>query len=85
MESVRWSVVGGFNKIPCIYYKNFLPLKVTSVRLLEECITFDLIINNKRGSFISLYRSPSQCQNDFATFSDYFEMTLELILKENLF
>ena len=28
----------------CIYYKNFLPLKVTGVRLLEECIAFDLII-----------------------------------------
>ena len=24
----------------CIYYKNFLPLKVTAVRLLEECIAF---------------------------------------------
>ena len=30
----------------CIYYKNFLPLKVTGVRVLEECITFDLIISN---------------------------------------
>ena len=27
----------------CIYYKNFLPLKVSDVRLLEECIDFDLI------------------------------------------
>ena len=27
----------------CIYYKNFLPLKLTDVRLLDECITFDLI------------------------------------------
>ena len=31
----------------CIYYKNFLPLKVTGVRLLEEYIAFDLIISNK--------------------------------------
>ena len=31
----------------CIYYKNFLPLKVTGVLLLEECIAFDLIISNK--------------------------------------
>ena len=28
----------------CIYYKNFLALKVTGVHLLEECIAFDLII-----------------------------------------
>ena len=43
----------------CIYYKNFLPLKVTGVRLLEECIAFDLIISNKLCSFVALYRSPS--------------------------
>ena len=43
----------------CIYYKNFLFLKVTSVRLLEEGIPFDLIISNKLCSFIVLYRSPS--------------------------
>ena len=67
----------------CIYYKNFLPLKVTGVRLLEECIAFDLIISNKLCSFVALYRSPSQSQDDFATFSDNFEMTLDLASKKN--
>ena len=43
----------------CIYYKNFLPLKVTGFRLLEECIAFNLIISNKLCSFVALYRSPS--------------------------
>ena len=60
----------------CIYYKNFLPLKVTVVRLLEECIVFDLIISNKLFSFVALYRSRSQSQDDFATFFDNFEMDL---------
>ena len=69
----------------CIYYKNFLPLKVTGVRLLEECIAFDLIISNKLCSFAALYRSPSQSQDDFATFSDNFEMTLDLVSKKNPF
>ena len=69
----------------CIYYKNFLPLKVTGVRLLEECIAFDLIISNKLCSFVALYRSPSQSQDDFATFSDNFEMTLDLASKKNPF
>ena len=68
-----------------IYYKNLLPLKVTGVRLLEECIAFDLIISNKLCSFVALYRSPSQSQDDFATFSDNFEMTLDLASKKNLF
>ena len=69
----------------CIYYKNILPLKVTGVRLLEECITFDLIISNKLCSFVALYRSPSQSQDDFATFSDNFKMTLDLVSKKNPF
>ena len=37
----------------CIYYKNFLPLKVTAVRLLEECIAFHLIISNKLCSSVA--------------------------------
>ena len=31
----------------CICYRNFLPLRVTGVCLLEECIAFDLIISKK--------------------------------------
>ena len=69
----------------CIYYKNFLPLKVTGVRILEECIAFDLIINNKPCSSVALYRSPSQSQDYFATFSDNFKMTLDLVSKKNRF
>ena len=69
----------------CIYYKNFLLLKVTGVRPLEECIAFDLIISNKLCSFAALYRSPSQSQDNFAKFSDNFEMTLDLVSNKNPF
>ena len=69
----------------CIYYNSFLPLKVTGVRRLEECIAFDLIISEKLCSFIALYRSPSQSQDDFATFSHNIEMNLDLVSKENPF
>ena len=69
----------------CIYYKNFLPLKVTGFRLLEECLDFDLIIRSKLCNFVALYTSPSQSQDDFATFSDNFEMTLDLDSKKNSF
>ena len=69
----------------CIYYKNFISLQVTGVRLLEECITFDLIISKKIFSFVAFYRSPSQSQDDFATFSDNFEKTLDLVSKKNPF
>ena len=66
----------------CIYYKNFLPLKVTDVRLLEECIAFDLIISNKLCSFVALYTSPSQSQDVFATFSDNLQGDPRFCLKE---
>ena len=69
----------------CIYYKNLLSLKVTGVSLLEECTAFNLIISNKPYGFIALYRSPSQSQDDFATFSDNFEMTLDLVSNKFLF
>ena len=69
----------------CIYYKNFLPLKVTGVRLLEECIAFGLITSNKLCTFVALYRSPSQSQSNFATFSDNFEMTVDFVSKKNPF
>ena len=50
-----------------------------------DALPFDLIISNKLCSFVALYRSPSQNQYDFATFSDNFKMTLDLVSKKNPF
>ena len=69
----------------CIYYKSFYLLKITGVCLLEECIAFNSITSNKICSFVALYRSPSQSQDDFTTFSNNFEMTLDLVSKKNPF
>ena len=52
---------------------------------MNAFIAFDLIISNKLCSFVTLYRSSSQSQDDFATFSDYFEMPLDLVSKKNPF
>ena len=60
-------------------------MKLTGVRLLDECIAFDLIISNKLCSFVAFYRSPSQSQDNFATFSDNIEMTFDLVSKKNPF
>ena len=62
----------------CIYYKNFLSLKVCDISLLDECIKFDLKIG-----FVALYRSPSQTQDDFLLFSQNFELTLEKLSENN--
>ena len=57
----------------CIYYKNFLPLRVLSVQFLQECINFELNIDGKICNFISLYRSPRQNQEEFENFLENLE------------
>ena len=44
-----------------------------------------LKIGDKFCNFIALYRSPSQSQGDFETFSDNFEMTLETLAHKGSF
>ena len=49
----------------CIYYKNFLRLKVANIQHLEECINFDMKIGEKLCNFVGLYRLPSKSQYEF--------------------
>ena len=49
----------------CIYYKNFLRLRVLDIQYLHECINIELKIGNKLCYIIALYRSPSQSQDEF--------------------
>ena len=47
----------------CIYYKNLFPLKVTNIQYLQECILFEMTIEDELCNFIALYCSPSQSQD----------------------
>ena len=49
----------------CIYYKNYLSLRIISVNYLSECINFEIMIGKKICNSLTLYRSPSQNQDDF--------------------
>ena len=69
----------------CIYYKNLLPLRVLSIQYLQECINFELIIGGKICNFISLYRSPSQTQDEFEKFIDNLELNLDILCQNNPF
>ena len=69
----------------CLYYKNYLPLRVLNISYLKECLNFELKIGDKSCNFTALYRSPSQSQDDFETFSDNFEMTLETLAQKDSF
>ena len=62
----------------CIYYKEALPLRVINVNYLNECLRFELKISKKLCNFISLYRSPSQTQDEFNKFTDNLEFNLDL-------
>ena len=44
-----------------------------------------LIVSKKFCSFVALYRSPCQSQDNFATLFCNFEITLDLISKKNPF
>ena len=69
----------------CIYHKSSLPLRVKNVGYFHGCLSFELQIGDKIYNFVALYRSPSKSQDDFKTFTDNFEMTLELLGTKKFF
>ena len=69
----------------CIYYHNFLPLKVTDMQFLNECIYFEIRIGGKLCSFPCLCRSPSQTRDIFVKFADNFKLTLDTNINKNPF
>ena len=69
----------------CIYYKISLPLKIKNIQYLQECINFEIKIKDKLCNFITLPRSPNQCQDDFESFINNFELNLDSIMANNPF
>ena len=69
----------------CIYYKNYLPLRIISVNYLSECIKLEIMIGKKICHFTTLYRSPSQNQDDFQAFIDNIKTNLEILAQRNPF
>ena len=67
----------------CIHYKKLLPLRIINVNYLKECLRFELKISGKLCNFISLYRSPSQTQDEFETFTSNLEIYLDLAVRNN--
>ena len=69
----------------CIYYQNFLPLKLSNIYYLNECITFEKKRGDKICNFVSLYRSPNQYDDDFGKFCYNFELKLDAVSATNPF
>ena len=62
----------------CIFYKTTLPLRVSNVSYLSECI-------NKVCHFIHLDRSPSQTQDKFQVFKSNLNLNLGALSCSNPF
>ena len=66
-----------------IYYKEFLAVRPVEVKNLNECLIFEVSIKKKRGYVVSLYRSPSQTQDEFDIFLISFEQLIGGIIAKN--
>ena len=69
----------------CIYYKNFLHLRVLDIQYLHECINIELKIGDKLCYIIALYRSPSQSQDEFEKFSVKLKLNVDSLVQKNPF
>ena len=52
----------------CIYYKDFLPIKVINISYLKKWLNFSLSVNGKQCNIILVYRSPNPSSGEFGTF-----------------
>ena len=60
----------------CIYYRNFLPLKLININYLNECITFEIKLGD---NFFSLCRSPNLSEDDSENVCNNLELTLDAL------
>ena len=51
-----------------IYFKETLAIRPVPTNSLKECLLLEVFIGNKKGFVLSLYRSPSQSQEEFYDF-----------------
>ena len=69
-----------------ICYKKFQAVRPVELKNLNECVIFEVSIKKKRGYVVSLYRSPSQTQDEFDIFLVSFEQLIgDIIAKNPLF
>ena len=48
-----------------VYYKSYLSLRIIDINFSNECVRFELMVGDNLCNFITLYRSPSQSQDQF--------------------
>ena len=63
----------------CVYFRSCLPIRVLNITVLSECIVLELLHQQKKFIFSSLYRSPSQTADEFQQFLDNLERDMQNI------
>ena len=63
----------------CVYHKNILPICFLNISLLQECLVFEFTLEKQKCILMTLYRSPSQSNDEFDNFMTNFELTLDVI------
>ena len=60
----------------CVYFKESLSVGSVTSLYINECLLLEVFIQNKKSYVVSLYRSPSQAQDQFNEFLRKFEQLL---------
>ena len=67
----------------CIYYRETLPVKTVQINYLPECLVCEVNYKNKKIFIVTLYRSPSQNDDEFDEFLRSFESVIDHINQSN--
>ena len=65
------------------YVRGSFPVRNFSKSYLNECLTLEVSVSNKKGYVITLYRSPSQTSDEFQSFISNLENLLINITNYN--
>ena len=65
------------------YVRGSFPVRNCSKSYLNECLTLEVSVSNKKGYVITLYRSPSQTSDEFQSFISNLENLLINITNYN--
>ena len=67
----------------CLYYKEFLGVKIINLSARNECILCEVFIENRKGFIAVMYRFPSQNNDQFENFLSSFEDLINEITPSN--
>ena len=67
----------------CAYFRESLPVLVVPNHHLSECLILKILLKNKKGYLVSLYRSPNQNLDEFQFFLTSLENLLADITSRN--